>query len=1104
MFDKMFGNMNNTIITGLTKELNVLYVYNFYKNNNKNVLLIVNSLFEANQLYDIMLNYTNNVLFFPMDDFITSEAISVSPEFMTERINTLNELIFKSSKYIVITCLMGLLRYLPSKELWGNSLIKLEVNMQINRDNFVKKLYEVGYKNESLVSKTGEMAIRGYVVDIFPVGMDNPIRIEFWGDVVDSIRIFDVDSQLSREEIDNVFIYPFSEFLLSKFDDNVISKQKYLKKYSDTVSNISEYLNNYSTFYYDIDQINASYERLMLEILDYRESSKENIEYMNKLEDIKLNDEHYIYDFDDYINVNNYASVFSSLGIINYRGNFKLLNADLLKYISDGKTIVLCFNNKNTLNKIFNEVSCTAVITNEINIVSNAVNFIVKKISKGFIFNNYVVISENDLFLGNDSANNYRNNFKLGTKIKNIKNLTVGDYVVHDINGIAIYEGIITLTKNGLKKDYIKLQFYGNDVLYVPVEKIDRISKYSSKEGVVPKINRLGSLDFQKTKLRLKKKLQDIAAKLLKIYALRESKEGFAFSADDENQLLFESEFEFTETSDQLLATRKIKDEMEKKTPMDMLLCGDVGYGKTEVAFRAMFKAVNDGKQVAYLCPTTILSSQQYKNALKRFRNFPVNIACLNRFVSPREQKIILDKLKNNKIDILFGTHRILSNDVQFKNLGLLVVDEEQRFGVVHKEKIKEYKTNVDVLTLSATPIPRTLQMSLSGIRTLSLIETPPVDRFPVQTYVLPFNKSVIRDAIYKELARKGQVFILYNKIDSIESQVTKIKNLVPEARIDYAHGRMNKNLLEDKMQNFVDYKCDVLVCTTIIETGIDIPNVNTLIIIDADCFGLSQLYQIRGRIGRSNKIGYAYLMYDNRKELNNIAVKRLQTIKEFTELGSGFKIAMRDLSIRGAGDMLGDEQSGFIDTVGIDLYLKMLNDAVLEIKGEKTIEETDSSLVDNKPLIEVATHIEDEYGATDDIKIEIHRKINEVNSYESLLQVKNELEDRFGRVSLAMETYMYEEWFEKLAKNLNIKDVKQTNNSIEITLPKGMSEEIDGEKLFIEAYEISRMFRFSYKFGRIVIVLDTVKLDGQYLIYINKLLTKIIEFKSKKNSEAN
>ena len=532
---------------------------------------------------------------------------------------------------------------------------------------------------------------------------------------------------------------------------------------------------------------------------------------------------------------------------------------------------------------------------------------------------------------------------------------------------------------------------------------------------------------------------------------------------------------------------------MEKPKPMDMLLCGDVGYGKTEVAFRAMFKAVNDGKQVAYLCPTTILSNQQYKNALKRFADFPVSIALLNRFVDRKKQKKIIEDVKEGKVDILFGTHRILSNDISFRDLGLLVIDEEQRFGVTHKEKIKQYKANIDVLTLSATPIPRTLQMSMTGIRSLALIETPPLQRLPIQTYVLGENNNVIKDALYKELSRNGQAFVLYNHVDDIENKMIKLNELVPDARMDFAHGQMTKTELEDKMQDFIDHKFDVLVCTTIIETGIDIPNVNTLIIMDADHFGLSQLYQIRGRIGRSDKIGYAYLMYDSHKELNEIAVKRLNTIKEFTELGSGFKIAMRDLSIRGAGDILGSEQSGFIDTIGIELYLKMLKDAVDKIKGEYVEEEVDENL-DNRSLIDVDTHIDDNYIKDDDLKIEIHKKINEVNSMEKLNEVKAELENRFGKISYELEVYMYEEWFEKLANKLEIKKVKQTKTMIDLELSEDISKKIQGEELFMLSYEISRNFKLSFKDNKIHVILELVNLDKHFLLYIIELLSKLIE----------
>jgi len=528
---------------------------------------------------------------------------------------------------------------------------------------------------------------------------------------------------------------------------------------------------------------------------------------------------------------------------------------------------------------------------------------------------------------------------------------------------------------------------------------------------------------------------------------------------------------------------------------MDRLLCGDVGFGKTEVAFRAIFKAIDNGKQVAYLCPTTILSNQHYNNALERFHNFPINIALLNRFTTQKEQKRILEGIKTGGIDILIGTHRILSQDILFKDLGLLVIDEEQRFGVTHKEKIKEMKATVDVLTLSATPIPRTLQMSMSGLKHLSLIETAPVDRYPVQTYVLRENNQVIKDAIYKELARKGQVFILYNKVESILKEVEKIKNLVSDARVTYAHGQMNRTTIEDTMQDFIDYKYDVLVCTTIIETGIDIPNVNTLIILDADRFGLAQLYQIRGRVGRSNKIAYAYLMYQEHKILTETAIKRLQVIKDFTELGSGFSIAMRDLSIRGAGDILGSEQAGFIDSIGIELYMKILQEEVVKLQGgivEEENEKEEEAKRNEMPLLDVDTHIKDEYVDDTYLKIEIHKLINAIDSKESLESIRNEVEDRFGTISEEIQLYMYEEWFEKLAKDLEIERVNKTKTYLELILSTKISNRIDGEKLFFCANDVSRMFRLSFQNNRIKIILDTIKLEKHYLYYLIDLCQRL------------
>ena len=1095
LFDNIFDIQedSNYCVSGLNNELVCINIYNAFIRNNKGFLVVTSSTFEANNLYKSLLNYTDKVLFFPMDDFLTSEAIAISPEFKAERINTLNMLL-NSGKYIVVTNLMGALRYLPTKSLWKKSNITLKKGMDVDREKMLTDLYNIGYERETIVNGTGKIGVRGYVIDIFPASYENAVRIEFWGDTVDSIKYFDVDTQLSLEEIDEVTIYPFTEFILDEYYEDVIRKQKYLKHYSKEVSQICEYLDNPVVYYYDYGMLLNSYSLLVDSIMEYDRDNKSEIttSYMHELTSIKSSLDIYYYHFDDDIgrNIKSYKFNFSSVN--KYNGNYEEIKKDLVRYINSGSTVILCIDNKDTAKRIIKYLDMDDIIfAREDNIVSGKINLVNKNISNGFIYNNYVVIGKKDLFNIKEEVTKYKSKYKLGTKVHAITNLEVGDYVVHEMFGIGIYQGLFTIEKNGMKKDYIKLEYSGGDSLYIPVENIDRISKYTGKEGAGVNLNSLSNDNWKKKKGKVREKLESIAGDLIMVSAQREITPGFAFSRDDESQAVFDSEFIYTETPDQIRAINLIKEEMEKPRPMDMLLCGDVGYGKTEVAFRAMFKAINDGKQVAYLCPTTILSSQQYESAKARFSTFPVNIGLINRFVDKSKQNKTLDDLKEGKIDILFGTHRLLSEDVVFKDLGLLVVDEEQRFGVTHKEKIKKLKANVDVLTLSATPIPRTLQMSMTGIRSLALIETPPKERYPIQTYVLEESNLVIKDAVYKELSRDGQVFILFNSVERIQEKVREIKNLVPEAKIDFAHGQMTKDQLEKKMNDFIDGKYNVLICTTIIETGIDIPNVNTLIIMDADRFGLSQLYQIRGRIGRSNKIGYAYLMYSKNKFLTDTAIKRLDTIKEFTELGSGFKIAMRDLSIRGAGDILGREQSGFIDTIGIDLYLKMLNEAIRKSKGE-VVEEDEETTKNDKPLISVSTHIDDKYVMDSDLKITIHKKINEVNSYDSFCKVKDELEDRFGKLNDDLIIYMYEEWFEKLAKSLEITEVFDGKNSVDIALPKEISSKLDGEELFHEAYNVSHGFRFTYKNGSIHVILDKVKLEQHYLMYLIGILIKI------------
>ena len=1092
--DKIFDKVDSNELIGLNNELKSIYIYEKFKNSNNSVILVTSNLHEAGLIYNSLTHYTDKVWFFPMDDFITSVAIAASPEFKITRLETMNSVIAEK-KAIIITNLMGYLRFLPSKEKFKNSKINLKIGDSINLDKLIEKLFNLGYKRETTVNMTGEIAVRGYVIDIFPINSDNPIRIEFWGDEIDSIRTFSIDSQLTISKINEVTIFPNTETLLENY--NFEAKHKEMQ-YEKDITNIAGYLNNPLTIYNNFHNLMVNYDLLLDEMKNYSISIDLPIKtkYMFDFENVK--DKNAII-FEEFQNIKeNKAKVYTKVDIENFPKEKTHINDRLNTYLKTKKKVIICLDNRYKVNKFIEFLeNDNLVFTNENEIFSGKLNIIVKKINGGFITDDYIVITEKELW-GKNEENSYRTKFKYGTRIKDITKLEIGDYVVHDIHGIGRYDGLKTIIKNGLKKDYLTITYRDNDKLYIPVEKLDLITKYSSGDSSIPKLNKLGSHEWQKTKAKARKHAEDIAEDLLKMYAIRESKKGFAFDKDGEEQIAFEKEFAYEETKDQLRVTEEIKKDMESDKPMDRLLCGDVGYGKTEVAFRAIFKAIISGKQAAILCPTTILSSQHFKNAIERFKSFPVDIALLNRFVSPKETKETLEKLKKGQIDLLIGTHRILSDDVKFKDLGLLVIDEEQRFGVKHKEKIKEYKNNIDVLTLSATPIPRTLQMSIAGIRSLSLIETPPIDRYPIQTYVLAENKQIIKDAIYKELARGGQAFVLYNRVENIENQKIELQRIVPEAKIGVAHGRMNKTELENVMIDFINKKYDILLCTTIIETGIDIESANTLIIIDADHFGLSQLYQIRGRIGRSNKIAYCYLMYAPNKVLSEVATKRLKVIKDFTELGSGFAIAMRDLSIRGAGDILGSQQAGFIDSIGIELFMQMLNEEVAKLKGEKVVKEEKN---DTPPLIDVATSISDNFVSDEDLKIEIHKKICSIDSYDSLNEVKQELEDRFGKLSEDLIIYMHEELFEKQAEELNIKQIRQTKNSIEITLDKELTDKIDGETLFFETSNLSRMFRFSMKLGHLVITLDTIKLDKHFVYYLLNFL-KILKKSIKEDNK--
>lgn len=1064
-----FKYQNESEIVGLTPELNIFYILNYFQKTNKNILIITNTLYEANKYFDSISTYTDDCLLFPMDDFVASVALAISPELKIKRLETINVL-KENNRKIVVTNLMGLLRYLPDYKSANKLEFKLQTGMSINRDKILEVLDSFGYKKDTLVTSTGEYAVRGYVIDLFLIEQEHPIRIEFFGNEIESIRFFDENTQMSIKEITEITCLPYQEITTS------------------VKSSILDYLDIPMVFEIDKEGIDLGYEKLSEEILTYKKENDTDKNLMFELEDINIKDVIYLNKF---INNRNKALVYQSNTLDNFNSNFQLLREFVNKKLEDKKTVIFCLSRKAEIDFI-KEMFHVARVVDEEHLFTERVNILNKKINNGFEFDKYVVIGEYDIEKINNREIKYKNSYKIGKKIKGFDQLQVGDYVVHTIHGIGQYQGVISLTKNGVVKDYLQIIYADNDKIYVPVEKISTIFKYSSKDGVVPVLSKLNGTAWAKTKKALQKKIHDISLELIKLYAARSKVTGPVFK-DDPMDVMFDADFKYEPTIDQQKAFLDVKKDLENKVPMDRLLCGDVGFGKTEVAFRAMFMTAINGFQVAYLCPTTILSNQQYENALQRFKNFPVEIALLNRFTTKKEAERIIDGLKKGTIDIVFGTHRLLSDDVGYKNLGLLVVDEEQRFGVSHKEKIKKYKNDVNVLTLSATPIPRTLKMAMSGLRDLSIIDTAPVNRYPVQTYVIKEQDMVVKDAIYKELGRNGQIFVLYNRIDSIESKKDELEHLVPEARIVIAHGRMNKSQMEDVMQDFIDHKYDILLCTTIIETGIDISNANTLIIYDADRFGLSQLYQIRGRVGRSSKIAYAYLMYSKDKMLNEIAVKRLEAIKEFTELGSGYRIAMRDLSLRGAGDILGSDQAGFVDAVGLDLYMKMVDDEVKRLNGEEPIEDKS-----NNSLIDVDTHISDSYVSDESLKIEIHQKINEIDSFDKLIEIQKELEDRFGKINEQIKIYMYEEWFEKLALSLHIERVVQNNKIVELEIPANLTKKLKFDKLFMQIYNICPKIQFRSMLNNVYITLPIGNLPKHFVYYLVDILNLIKDEVSK------
>lgn len=1032
-------------VFGLTSYLKARYIYESFKSVDSNVLVVVDENTDINELYNLLVSFTEDILTFPMDNVVFENADAISPEFMQERFDTLTKL-NTDNKYIVIASLEGYLHNLINCEKYDQEIISFRKEDEISFSTLEKFLVDNLYERVSMVSQTGEFSFRGHILDIFLENTDYPIRIEFWGDEVESIRKFDLVTQRSVEEIDSVDIYPNADC--------------YEKE--TNFSTIRDYVNGYNMIL-DYSKINNRY--------------LQNDNFNNVLSDEQFNC--FFAGINSDIDLELEKVYFESDTIECFNNNFTELSQYVEFKLKNNYLVVISLDSKIQIDSIISNLNVYYKIVEDVNDLDHSkLNIMIKHVPErvDFADKKLCIINSYTIFQKTVVHKKYSNKFKFSQKIRNIAELEKGNYIVHEIHGIGRYEGIKIIKSQGvdgeIEKDFFEISYKKNDKLYVPIEQIDLIQKYSSDSTYEPKMNSLGGVEWEKTKRRIRGRMEEMAAKLLEIYAKRNAMQGFACKEDTVDAIVFENEFEFELTRDQKKAIEEIKADMEKTAPMDRLLCGDVGFGKTEVAFRAAYKAMDNSKQVAYLCPTTVLSMQQCENALKRFSNEPVTIEILNRFTTSKKKKEIYENLKNGKIDFVIGTHSLLNQSIEYKDLGLLIVDEEQRFGVEHKEKIKEIKINVDVLTLTATPIPRTLQMSLLGIRGLSVIETAPINRFPIQTYVIEYSDEVIFEAIKKEVGRNGQIFILCNVISSQAKTKRLIEKKLENVKVEVVNGKMNKEEIEEIFFRFNNNEFQVLIATTIIETGIDIPNANTLVVLDADKFGLSQLYQIRGRVGRSDNIAFAYLTYNAGKALTSTAVSRLEAIKNFTSLGSGFKIASRDLSIRGAGDILGAEQTGFIDTVGYDLYMKMLKD-VMEHSGEEEKQEEVKPIV---PLSMYSNHIPNDYVAADDLKLSIHKKVQTITDEASYKAVFEEITDIYGKVPTKVVKYMDEVLFNYKANKFGIRIEEDKKKVVTLALTH---MNVNGILLLESASKVGKHIRLVNKLNKIYVIINKDKCEN-------------------------
>ncbi|GGA48538.1 transcription-repair coupling factor [Psychrobacillus lasiicapitis] len=1126
------GN-DQQLITGLTSSARAVFTEMLYKERQKAILIVTPNLLHAQKLTEDLVKLVGEELvrLYPADELIAADISITSPELRAQRLEALDHM-FTKKNGIYIVPIAGLKKYMPNVKDWKESIISVAEGDEIILESFLQSLVDMGYVRQPMVTAPGEFALRGGIIDIYPLYLENPIRIELFDTEVDSIRTFSAEDQRSLEKLKDIRILPATEYVLTadkkkllahKLEQSLAESLKKVKlqemkdqfyqniqhdiellkqgeqpkefmKYVSLLDEDNSFLGNY--FNQDGMVLFDELGRVQ-EVADTLER-EENDWFLSLLEEGKtVHDVKPSFHLKDIIHMlpnekvyfSLFSRTFSGISIKknvtisckpmqNFHGQMHLLKNEVERFIQGKFRVVILADGKDRVSKVhtvledYEIVSKIGASTNDLQ--QPGIFVVEGDLDAGFELplQRIAVITDAELFKQKHKKKTRTQKVSNAERIKSYSEIKPGDNVVHIHHGIGKYIGIETLLVNGIHKDYLHIRYRGEDKLFVPVDQIDLIQKYVASGEKDPKLHKLGGADWKKTKTKVSAAVQDIADELIKLYAKREAEVGYAFEPDGEMQQSFEAAFPYEETEDQLRTISEVKQDMERARPMDRLVCGDVGYGKTEVAIRAAFKAVMEGKQVAFLCPTTILAQQHYETMLERFQEFPIEVGLLSRFRSKKQQTETINGLKKGMVDVVVGTHRILSKDVVYHDLGLLVVDEEQRFGVKHKEKIKQLKTNVDVITLTATPIPRTLHMSMIGVRDLSVIETPPKNRFPVQTYVMEYNGALVREAIERELARGGQAFYLYNRVEDITRKVDEIQMLVPSARVGFAHGQMSETELESVIISFLEGEYDVLVTTTIIETGIDIPNVNTLIIHDADKMGLSQLYQLRGRVGRSNRVAYAYLMHQRDKVLTDVAEKRLQAIKEFTELGSGFKIAMRDLSIRGAGNLLGSQQHGFIDSVGFDLYTQMLEDAIEEKRtGIKKEEIPDLEIV-----LSTDAYISDEYIPDGYQKIQMYKRVKAMEKEEEYLDLVDELQDRFGDLPLEAEKLLRIARMKVYGKSAGVESIKEVNKTVSIRFSVEGTQNINGALLVEKSMKYGRGVGFTMDNSNLVITIDERK----------------------------